>query len=321
MDRFLLMHSFARAVETGSFSAVARELGTGQPNVSRHIAALEQYLGTRLLHRSTRRLSLTPEGERYYTETRRVLDAVAEAESNARGEDSPRGLLRVACPTVLGRTHLLPLVKPLLQRYPELDLDLQIGDRFIDLVEEGMDLAIRIGTLKDSALKARRIGTAERVCVASPGYLARHPTPRQPEDLQQHNCIVYTLSSSGNTWSFRDCEVAVGGRFRVNNPDGARSAVLDGIGVAYTPVWLFEDALLDGRVQALLPGQSGPPAPIHIVYPAKRLLPRRAAVFMDFIAEAFGRQPVLNEGALEGLLRRRRAAPKAASRAVRRRPS
>ncbi|HWY26224.1 MAG TPA: LysR family transcriptional regulator [Nevskia sp.] len=307
MDRFLLMHSFARAVETGSFSAVARELGTGQPNVSRHIAALEQHLGARLLHRSTRRLSLTPEGERYYTETRRVLDAVAEAESNARGEDSPRGLLRVACPTVLGRTHLLPLVKPLLQRYPELDLDLQIGDRFIDLVEEGVDLAIRIGALKDSALKARRIGAAERVCVASPSYLARHPAPRTPEDLPQHNCIVYTLSSSGNAWSFRDREVAVGGRFRVNSPDGARSAVLDGIGIAYTPVWLFEDALRDGRVQALLPGLSGPPTPIHIVYSAKRLLPRRAAVFMDFIAEAFGREPMLNEGGLEWLLRRRPA--------------
>jgi DNA-binding transcriptional LysR family regulator len=312
MDRFLLMHSFVRAVETGSFSAVARELGTGQPNVSRHVAALEQHLGARLLHRSTRRLSLTPEGERYYAEARRVLDAIAEAESNARGEDSPRGLLRVACPTILGRTHLLPLVKPLLRRFPEMELDLQIGDRFIDLVEEGVDLAIRIGTLKDSALKARRIGTAERVCVASVDYLAQHPAPRTPHELAGHSCIVYTLSSPVGAWTFRDQDVAVGGRFRVNNPEGARSAVLDGLGIAYTPVWLFEDALLDGRVQALLPGQSGPPGPIHIVYPAKRLLPRRATVFMDFVAEAFARQPVLNEGALDGLLRH--AASKAAPR-------
>jgi DNA-binding transcriptional LysR family regulator len=319
MDRFLLMHSFARAVETGSFSAVARELGTGQPNVSRHIAALEQHLGTRLLHRSTRRLSLTPEGERYYAEARRVLDAVAEAESNARGEDSPRGLLRVACPTVLGRTHVLPLVTPLLRRFSELDLDLQIGDRFIDLVEEGVDLAIRIGSLKDSALKARRIGTAERVCVASADYLAHHPAPRTPDELRDHNCIVYTLSASGNNWSFRDSEVAVGGRFRVNSPDGARSAVLDGIGIAYTPVWLFEDALLDGRVRALLPGQSGSPGPIHIVYPAKRLLPRRAAVFMDFVAAAFARQPLLNEGSLAWLLRHLPAPPDAGARRRRKR--
>ena len=302
MDRFLLMHCFARAVETGSFSAVARELGTGQPNVSRHIASLEQHLGTRLLHRSTRKLTLTPEGERYYNEARRVLDAVTEAESNARGEDRPSGLLRIACPTALGRTHLLPRIKTLLRRYPEMDLDLQIGDRFIDLVEEGVDLAIRIGMLKDSALKARRIGTAERVCVASPGYLAEHSAPRVPEDLLQHDCILYTLLASGSTWSFRDSEVAVSGRFRVNSPDGVQRVVLDGLGIAYTPVWLFEEALLDGRVQALLLDHLGPASPIHIVYPAKRLLPRRASVFMDFIAEAFGGDPALNEGALARLL-------------------
>src|SRR5271163_2735574 len=155
MDRFLLMHSFARVVETGSFSAVARELGTGQPNVSRHIAALEKYLGTRLLHRSTRKLTLTPEGERYYTEARRVIDAITEAESTARGNDAPQGLLRVACPTVLGRSHILPQVRAILARFPEMEIDLQIGDRYIDLVEEGVDLAIRVGSLKDSALKAR----------------------------------------------------------------------------------------------------------------------------------------------------------------------
>ena len=302
MDRFLLMHCFARAVETGSFSAVARELGTGQPNVSRHIASLEQHLGTRLLHRSTRKLTLTPEGERYYNEARRVLDAVTEAESNARGEDRPSGLLRIACPTALGRTHLLPRIKTLLRRYPEMNLDLHIGDRFIDLVEEGVDLAIRIGTLKDSALKARRIGTAERVCVASPGYLAEHPAPRVPEDLLQHDCILYTLLASGSTWAFRDSEVAVSGRFRVNSPDGVQRVVLDGLGIAYAPVWLFEEALLDGRVQALLLDHLGPASPIHIVYPAKRLLPRRASVFMDFIAEAFAGEPVLNEGAIARLL-------------------
>jgi DNA-binding transcriptional LysR family regulator len=298
------MHCFARAIETGSFSAVARELGTGQPNISRHIASLEQHLGTRLLHRSTRKLTPTPEGERYYTEVRRVLDAVAEAESNARGENTPRGLLRVACPTVLGRSRVLPLVKGLLDRYPEMELDLQISDRFIDLIEEGVDLTIRIGLLKDSALNARRVGTAERVCIASSAYLARHGAPLVPEDLLHHECIVYTLLSSGNTWPFRDRDVGIRGRFKANSPDGVRSGVLDGLGVAYAPVWLFEDALRDGRVQALLLDHLVPPAPIHILYPAKRLLPRRSSVFMDFIAEAFGRDPILNEGSLTRLLSR-----------------
>src|ERR1700688_2279032 len=203
MDRFLLMHSFARVVETGSLSAVARGLGTGQPNVSRHIAPLERHLGTRLLHRSTRKLTLTPEGERVYTETRRLIDAITEAESNARGEDVPQGLLRVACPTVLGRSHILPQVQAILAQFSEMEIDLQIGDRYIDLIEEGVDLAIRIGTLKDSALKARRIGTVERLCVASNEYLAEHSAPATPNDLRDHNCILYTLSSAGTTWSFR----------------------------------------------------------------------------------------------------------------------
>jgi len=293
------MHTFARAVETGSFSAVARELGTGQPNVSRRIAALEKYLGTRLLHRSTRKLTLTPEGERYYTEARRVLDAIAEAESNARGENAPRGLLRVACPTLLGRTHVLPEVKSVLERFPELEIDLQIADRYIDLVEEGMDLAIRIGALKDSALRARRIGSAERLCVASTGYLAQNHTPTHPSDLRTHQCIVYTLSAAGNTWSFRGVDVQVQGRFRVNTPDGVRSAVLDGLGIAYAPAWLFKDVLADGRVQTLLSEHRGPLVPIHFVYAANRLLPRRARVFMDIIAEAFAHDPLLNANPID----------------------
>ena len=295
VDRFLSMQSFVRAVETGSFSAVARELGTGQPNVSRHIAALEQRLGTRLLHRSTRRLTLTPEGERYYAEARR--------EANARGEDVPRGLLRVACPTSLGRPYILPRIKVLLARYPELEIDLQVSDRFIDLVEEGVDLAVRIGTLQDSALKARRVGSAERICVASTAYLKKHGTPKTPEDLQRHNCVLYTLASTGRSWAFRDGEVEVNGRFRVNTPDGIQQAVLDGIGIAYAPVWLFEEAVREKRVKILLPEHCGPAAPIHILYSAKRLLPRRAAVFMDYIANEFQRIPSINEGALARLAR------------------
>jgi DNA-binding transcriptional LysR family regulator len=300
------MRVFARAVETGSFSAVAREQGIGQPNVSRHVAALEQYLGTRLLHRSTRKLTLTPEGERYYAEARRVLDAVAEAESNARGEDTPSGLLRVACPTALGRTHVLPRIRALLERHPAMDLDVQIGDRFIDLIEEGVDLAIRIGILRDSTLRARRIGTAERVCVASPEYLTTHPAPVVPEDLLRHNCIVYSLAYSGTTWTFRHTEVNVSGRLKVNSPDGVYRGVLDGLGVAYAPVWLFEKELREGRVEPLLLNNMGPSVPIHIVYPAKRLLSRRASVFMDFIVEEFSGNPAVNEGALSQVLSGRR---------------
>jgi LysR family transcriptional regulator for bpeEF and oprC len=305
VDRLALMTSFVRAVETGSFSAVARELRTTQPNISRRIASLEQHLGTRLLHRSTRKLTPTPEGERYYADTRRVLDAIAEAESDARGQEEPSGVLRVACPTLLGRTYLLPRVKAFLTRYPKVELDMQIGDRFIDLIEEGVDVAIRIGALKDSALKARRVGTGERVCVATPDYVARHGAPKLPIDLKRHDCILYTLLASGNVWSFRDHDITVHGRFRVNTPDGIRTATLDGLGIAYTPVWLFADALLDGRVQLLLEDYPGPPSPIQMIYPERRLLSQRSKVFMDFVAEEFAREPALNEGAVAQLMSHR----------------
>jgi LysR family transcriptional regulator for bpeEF and oprC len=301
MDRFLLMHCYVRAVETGSFSAVARELGTGQPNISRNIAALERHLGTRLLHRSTRKLTPTPEGERYYIEVRRVLDAAEEADANARGEGKPSGLLRVSCPTSLGRAYLLPQAGALLARYPEMELDVQLSDRYIDLVEDGVDLAIRVGVLEDSALRARRIGMSERVCVASTTYLARRAAPQTPADLHQHNCIVYTLMNSGISWRFRQGEVPVRGSFRANTLDGVHRAVVDGLGIGYGPQWMFEREILDGSVRMLMTEHYAPAVPINIIYSPHRLLPRRAAVFMDFIAEAFGRDPTLQEGALARL--------------------
>ncbi|MBR8318551.1 MULTISPECIES: LysR family transcriptional regulator [Burkholderia cepacia complex] len=300
MDRFLLMTCFARAVETGSFSAAARDLGLGQPNVSRYVAALEEHLQTRLLLRTTRRLTLTPEGERYYAETRRILDAVAESESALRDEAEPTGLLRVACPTALAHTFVLPQVPAFLARYPGLALDLQIGDRYVNLVDEGAELAIRIGHLEDSALRARRIGQFERICVASTAYIVRHGVPREPADLRTHDCIVYTLLSSGSTWHFRDGDIPVSGRLRVNSPQAVQEAVNAGVGVAYGPAWLFEAGLASGNLQRVLSGYEAPLVPIQILYAANRLLPRRAMVFMDFIAKAFADIGMLNAGGPSG---------------------
>jgi LysR family transcriptional regulator, regulator for bpeEF and oprC len=296
------MTSFARAVETGSFSAAARDLGIGQPNISRYIAALEEHLGTRLLHRSTRKLVLTQEGERYYAEVRQVLDAVMEAESTARGEGKPSGLLRVTCPSSLGRLHLLPRVGALLSQYPEMELDLQISDRYVNLIDEGVDLAIRIGALQDSSLRARRIGVSTRICVASVDYLARHGEPADPDDLLNHNCIVYTLLSTGSGWTFRDREIIVNGRFRVNTPDGIYGAVVEGLGIGFGPFWMFEDQLRAGKVRMLLTRYLAPPVPINIVYAAKRLLPQRASVFMDFMAAEVGKIPALSEVGLVRLM-------------------
>ncbi len=294
MDRFLLMTCFARAVETGSFSAAGRDLGLGQPNVSRHVAALEQHLQTRLLNRSTRKLVLTPEGERYYAEVRRILDAVDESEMALRDDVQPSGLLRVACPTALSHTFVLPLVPAFLQRFPALELDLQINDRYVNLLDEGAELAIRIGHLDSSALRARRIGAFTRVTVASRAYLGRRGVPAVPEDLRHHDCVLYTLLSTGASWRFRDTDVPVSGRFRVNSPEAARAAVSAGLGIGQGPAWLYEQGLASGELQTVLDAFAPPPAPMQIVYAANRLVPRRALVFMDFIAEAFAKIPQLN---------------------------
>jgi LysR family transcriptional regulator for bpeEF and oprC len=294
LDRFLQMTCFARAVETGSFSAAARDLGLGQPNVSRYVATLEEHLNTRLLHRTTRRLALTPEGERYYAEVRRILDAVAESESSLRDEAQPAGLLRVACPTALAHAFVLPLVPAFLARYPKVTLDLQIGDRYVNLVDEGAELAIRIGHLEDSALRARRIGQFKRVCVASAAYLTRRGVPRDPDDLHGHDCIVYTLLSSGNAWRFRGGEIAVSGRLRVNSPQAVQEAVNAGVGIAHGPKWLFEAGLESGALQLVLGGYEAPLVPVQIVYVANRLVPKRAIAFMDFIGEAFSSVEALN---------------------------
>jgi len=291
MDKLLLMTCFVRTVETGSFSAAGRDLGLGQPNISRHVATLEENLQARLLHRSTRKLSLTPEGERYYLEARRILEAVEESESSFRENVRPTGLLRVACPTALAHTFLVPHIPDFLECNPELALDLQINDRYINLVDEGAELAIRIGHLEDSAMRARRLGMFERVCVASNKYLAKHGTPDTPEDLKKHDCLIYTLLTTGATWRFQDFNVPVSGRLRVNSPEAVQKFVNAGIGIAQGPEWLFKEGLESGELQLLLTGYTASPVPIQAVYVANRLLPKRAIVFMDFVAEIFEKNP------------------------------
>jgi LysR family transcriptional regulator, regulator for bpeEF and oprC len=294
MDRFLLMQCFVRTVETGSFSAAARDLGLNQPNVSRYVAALESHLRHRLLQRSTRKLHLTPEGERYYGEARRILDALAEAESALRSEVVPTGLLRVACPTALAHEFVMPQVPLFLKTYPDLDLDLQISDRFVNLIDEGTELALRAGHLSDSALRARRVGMFARICVAEAGYLEERGMPEAPQELIRHDCIVYSLLTTGALWRFAGAEVPVSGRIRVNSPQAVRQAVLAGLGIAMGPSWLFEEGLRSGRLRRVLRGHEAEPVPIHMLYVANRLLPRRAVAFMDFIADAFGKIDALN---------------------------
>ncbi|MCV4340681.1 LysR family transcriptional regulator [Pseudomonas capsici] len=295
MDRLLLMTCFVRTVETGSFSAAGRDLGLGQPNVSRYVAALEDHLQTRLLHRSTRKLVLTPEGERYYADARRILDSVEQSESSLKGNIVASGLLRVACPTALAHTFIVPHVATFLERYPQVSLDLQISDRYVNLVDEGAELAIRIGHLEDSAMRARPLAWFERVCVASREYLTRRGSPTSPAELKAHDCLIYTLLSTGTNWRFKEIDVAVSGRLRVNSPEAIREYVNAGLGIAQGPQWLYEEGLRSGNLQLLLTDYVAPPVPIQVVYLANRLLPRRAIVFMDFIADVFAKSPAFHE--------------------------
>lgn len=298
MDKLLAMRCFIRAVETGSFSAVAREMGIGQPNVSRHVAALEKSLGTRLLHRSTRQMTTTPEGQRYYAQARHALDIIAQAESEAHGEQDPHGLLRVACSESLGIDVLMAALPAFLERYPHVDVELRLGDDYVDLVAEGVDVAIRGGVLKDSALRARRVGTSERIYVASSAYLEKNGTPQEPAALLRHQCIAYTLIGGGGGWPFRDGEVQVTGRLRLNNLAGIRGAVLQDLGIAYLPSWMMAEELRSGRVRAVLTAHAIAGTPLNAVFAAERLLPRRAAVFIDYIAALFAGVPGLNGSSL-----------------------
>ena len=299
--KLLWMQCFVRAVETGSFSATARELGIGQPNVSRHISSLESHLAVRLLHRTTRKLSLTIEGERYYLETRRALDTIDEAESVARGEDAPRGLLRISCSLVVGLMHVQPLIAPLLARYPQLEVELHLSDEYVDLVAERFDLAVRVGTLKSSLLVARQVGVSERAVFASTDYLERHGEPATPRDLMQHDCILNTRLPTGGLWPFVGGDVTVQGRYRLNSQQAIVSAVRQGIGIGLAPVWIFEEDLRAGRVKALLPEHPLTAAEVHLVYPQRRLLAKRTRIFIETIDTAFAANASLQPGYFDGL--------------------
>lgn len=300
MDRLSAMQTFVRVVESGSFSAVARELQATQSAVSKQVAALERALGARLLSRTTRSLALTEEGERYFAQARRLVAEVAEAESSLRrGEQQLTGWLRVAASVGFGRLKLLPLVKSFLAAHPGVKVDLRLNDGFIDLVEQGIDVAVRIGELADSSLVARRIGTTQRALVASRTYLRALPKglrpPREPGDLQRHNCIVYTELSTQNAWTFTagpgasvppgaQVTVRTQGNLQTNSSEVVRAAVIAGMGVSLSPTWLFEDEIRRGELQVLLPDWPTPSMPVHLISPSQRRQSAKVGAFAEHVA-------------------------------------
>ncbi|NMG28119.1 LysR family transcriptional regulator [Aromatoleum evansii] len=297
MDRMRLMETFVRVVETGNFSAVAREARTTQSAISKQVQALEALVGAPLLVRSSRSHSLTEAGQLYYERCRQVLDTLEEAHIEVRRtEHEVGGVLRVAAPAAFGRLHIVPRLREFYARYPRLKLDLQLDDGFTDLVTAGIDVAFRVGELKDSRLVARRIGTAHRATLASPAYLETHGEPQHPDELAQHNCLIYTGLATLNEWNYRDGEerphaIRVDGNFQSNSSEAIRQATCEGLGISYSPLWTFGEDLRAGRVRAILTRYRPPSLPLNVVFQPARRPSLKVNSFVNYFSEAFSRDP------------------------------
>lgn len=295
MDKFQEMSSFVAVVEAGSFVGAADALGLSKAAVSRHVAELEQRLGARLLQRTTRRLSLTDDGQLFLARAKDMLAAVDEAESEIRSRSGePSGRLRINAPLTFGVLHLAPLWGRFAQAYPKVSLDIELSDRVVDLVEEGYDLAVRITNLPNSQLVSRQLASTRMVACASPQYLAEHGTPAQPAELAQHNVISYSYWSAGNEWTFHAADgtavvVRTRARIHANNGDTCRAAALDHQGIILQPDFLVAEDLRRGDLVELMPAYRAMTLGIHAVYPSRKHLPIKTRRLIDFLVEAFAR--------------------------------
>ena len=290
------MTTFITVVDNGSFSAAADRLGLSRAQVSKSVMQLETHLGTRLLNRTTRRISLTATGRAYYDRSRTILQDVDELEEITREHSiQPRGVLTVAVPTSFGLLHLSPLIPRYIERYPEVQVSLSLADRFIDLVAEGFDLALRIAELEDSSLVARRIAPCRRVLCAAPAYLEKFGTPAVPQDLAIHRCLVYSNELKPDTWTLQGPggieSVRVNGPVCADNGDVLRIAALAGLGVTLLPTFIVGPDLSSGRLQTVLDDFCPPDIAINAVYPSRRHLSARVRTFVDFVAQQFAGKP------------------------------
>lgn len=286
MDRYQAMATFVRVVETGSFSAAARHLNVGQPAVSKTIAQLEDRLQVRLLIRSTHGLKPTEAGQRFFERARSAIREADEAELAARGAGAGlSGCLRVSAATTFARLHIVPLLPRFLEQHPELEIDVILDDRVIDLVAEGVDLSLRMGTLADSTATARKLATGGRSVLATPAYFARAGEPKNPADLADHEAVVYGQTVS--VWSFNsggtESSVAVRGRVRVSAAEGLRAAVLADMGVTIASDWMFAPELASGAVRRVLTDWSLPSLDLWAVFPAGRMASAKAREFANFV--------------------------------------
>lgn len=296
LDNLTAMASFASVVDEGSFSRAAARLGLSKSAVSKQIARLEDRLGTRLLNRTTRRLALTEAGTRLYERSQRI---VAEAEAAAAEAGSlqtePSGLLRVSTGMSFGQDHLAPRLPALLERFPGLSIELMLNDRVVDMVEEGYDVALRIAHLPDSPLIARRLAPVRRVLAAAPSYLERRGVPTVPRDLQDHDCLGYTYSSTATAWTLNGPDGVHHHRFRprvlINNGNALTALAASGMGVLQMPTFILERYLISGSLVMVLPDYELSPLGLYAVYPPGRPLAAKVRAFIDFAAATFTDPP------------------------------
>ncbi|WP_027214004.1 LysR family transcriptional regulator [Burkholderia sp. WSM2232] len=301
MDRMAAMETYVCVVEAGSFSAAAKRLKLGQPAVSKSIAQLEDRLGVRLLFRSTRGLTPTDAGQRFYEHARRAIEEVDLAEQVVRDASTGlSGVLRIGAAVTFARLHILPALKSFLDAHPNLQIDIVLDDRTIDLLEKGVDVALRMGSLDDSTMTARRIARGRRLVVGTPGYFAEAGVPKSPADLSQHQAVVYSLRGGGESWAFsqngKEVAVVVSGRVSVSAAEGIRTTVLGGMGLAIASEWMFSPELADGTVKAVLTDWELPPIDLWAVFPAGRLVSAKARAFVTFVEEVLGVTSAGKEG-------------------------
>ena len=290
MDRLDAMHLFVRVAETGSFSGVAQQLGVARSVVTRQIAALEAHLGVKLMARSTRRLALTASGTAYLEKCRVILNLVEVAEADVAEERAtPRGRIRVSVPLSFGLKRVAPLLLDFLRRYPEVGLDMDYSDRRANLIEEGIDLSIRIARRLEAGDVARRIGSGRMLVVAAPDYIARHGRPQHPAELAHHECLGYTAGNGSLAWQFLvDGQIEsfpVRSRISANNGDVLTEAAAQGLGITCQPDFIADIFIAAGRVEAILADFPLPELGIYAVLPSNRHIPHRVRVLMDFLGE------------------------------------
>lgn len=292
MDLLHSMRIFAQVVESGSFSQAAQRLNLSRSVVSKQLQALEESLGVRLLQRTTRQVSATEIGLAYHEHCLRILAEVAAAEALVSSlQEQPRGTLKVNAPMSFGTLHLGAAVAEFAEQFPELNVQLTLDDRFINPVEEGFDVTIRIGELEDSSLVARRIAAAPRGLYAAPSYLARHGEPRHPHDLSRHSCLHYGFLGSGGLWKLRGPEGEHGlrilGRLCSNNGEVLRDAAVRGLGISLLPEFIVAADVQAGRLQAVLEAYHPPEIAIHALYPSRRQMLTKVRLFIDFLVDRF----------------------------------